>query len=178
MSQHVRPRNKSENRKLLVNVSLLPERMYCKVIMTPSIYLKFIIVSHRAQMLGPLCFLIYLTDFYLASKLKSVMFADDWNSFISDKNRGKLFQQMNKEVTSSPTWFTANALSTNIDKTKWAIIHLLLKSVSRVQNFQNYSLMALTLERETVTSFWMDLLIKLPYGKLIVAQFSPECLNV
>ena len=35
----------------------------------------------------------------------------------------------------------------------------------------------ITLERETVTSFWMDLLIKLPYGKLIVAQFSPKCLN-
>lgn len=35
----------------------------------------------------------------------------------------------------------------------------------------------ITLERETVTSFWMDLLIKLPYGKLVVTQFPPECLN-
>ena len=68
--------------------------------------------------LGPLLFLIYVNDFYLASKLKNVMFADDTNLFISDENIGELFQQMNNELKSVSTWFKANKLSINIDETK------------------------------------------------------------
>ena len=46
------------------------------------------------------------------------MFADDANLFISDENISELFQQMNKELKSVSTWFKANKLSVNIDKTK------------------------------------------------------------
>ena len=70
------------------------------------------------------------------------MFADDANLFISDENISELFQQMNKELKSVSTWFKANKLSVNIDKTKWTIFHPTSKSVSCLQNFQNYSLMA------------------------------------
>ena len=49
-------------------------------------------------MLGPLLFLIYVNNFYLASKLKNVMFADVTNLYISEENIGELFQQMNKEL--------------------------------------------------------------------------------
>ena len=49
------------------------------------------------------------------------MFANDTNSFISDENTGELFQQINKELKSVSTWFKANKLSTNINKTKWTI---------------------------------------------------------
>ena len=69
-------------------------------------------------MLGPLLFLIYMNDFYLAFKLKNVMFADDKNLFLSDENIGELFQQMNNELKSVSTQFRANKLSINIDKTK------------------------------------------------------------
>ena len=46
------------------------------------------------------------------------MFADDKNLFISDKNIGELFKKMNKELKNVSTWFKANKLSVNIDKTK------------------------------------------------------------
>ena len=72
----------------------------------------------QGSILGPLLFLIYVNDFYLASKLKNAMFADDTNLFISDENIGELFQKMNKELKSGSTWFKANKLSINIDKTK------------------------------------------------------------
>ena len=48
-------------------------------------------------------FFIYVNDFYLASKLKNIMFADDTNLFISDGNIGELFHQMNKELDNAPT---------------------------------------------------------------------------
>ena len=50
------------------------------------------------------------------------MFADATNLSLSDENIGKLFQQMNK-LKSVSTWFKANKLSINIDKTKWTIFH-------------------------------------------------------
>ena len=46
------------------------------------------------------------------------MFADDKNLFILDEYIGELFQQINKERKSVSTWFKANKLSINIDKTK------------------------------------------------------------
>ena len=72
----------------------------------------------QGSILEPLLFLIYVNDFYLASKLKNVMFADDTNLFLSDENISELFQLMNKELSSVSTWFKASNLSINIDKTK------------------------------------------------------------
>ena len=78
----------------------------------------------QGSILEPLLFLIYLNDFYLASKLKNVMFADYTNLFLSDENISELFQQMNKELKSVSTWFRANKLTINIEKTKLTISKL------------------------------------------------------
>ena len=52
----------------------------------------------KGSILRPLLFLIYVNDFYLASKFKNVMFAVETDLFISDENIGELFQQMNEEL--------------------------------------------------------------------------------
>ena len=65
----------------------------------------------QGSILGPLLILIYVNDFYLASKFKNVMLPDDTNLFILDENIGELFQQMSKALKRVSTWFKVNELS-------------------------------------------------------------------
>ena len=102
------------------NVIFPKENNLLKIVMISNIYLKLIVVFH--YICGePLLFLIDVNYFYLASKFKNVMFADDTNLFISNENIGELFQQMNKELKKISICFKANRLSIDIDKTKWTI---------------------------------------------------------
>ena len=78
------------------------------------------------------------------------MFADDTNLFISDENIGELFQQMNNELKSVSTWFKANKLSINIDKTKWTIFHPTSKKRFMPTKFPELFIDGITLKRETV----------------------------
>ena len=96
----------------------------------------------QGSILGPLLILIYVNDFYLASKFKNVMFADDTNLFLSNENIGELFLQMNKELKSVSTWFKANKIKPILIEPNRLFFIQLLKSVSYLQNFENYSLMA------------------------------------
>ena len=100
----------------------------------------------QRSILEPLLFLIYVNDFYLASELKNVMFADDTSLFLSDENISELFQQMNKELKSVSTWFKANKLSINIDKTKWAIFYLTSKKRFMPTKFPELFIDGITLE--------------------------------
>ena len=109
----------------------------------------------QRSILGQLLFLIYVNDFYLASKLEIVMFADNTSLFLSDENTSELFQQLNKELKSFSTWFKANKLSINIDKTKWAIFYPTSKKRFMPTKFPELSIDGITLERETESlSFW------------------------
>ena len=107
----------------------------------------------QGSILGPLLSLIYVNDFYLASKFKNVMFADDTNLFILDENIGELFQQMNNELKSVSTWLEANKLSINIDKTKWTIFHPTSKKRFMPAKFPELFIDGITLKRETVIKF-------------------------
>ena len=108
----------------------------------------------QGSILGPLLFLIYVNDFYLASKFKNVMFADDTILFISDENIGEPFQQMNNELKSVSSWFKANKLCINIDKTNWTIFHPTSKKRFMLTKFPELFIDGITLKRETVTKFF------------------------
>ena len=105
----------------------------------------------QGSILGPLLFLIYINDFYVASKLKNVMFADDTNLFLSDESISELFQQMNKELKSVSSWFKENELSINIHKTKWTIFYPTSKKRLMPTEFPELFIDGITLERETIT---------------------------
>ena len=107
----------------------------------------------QSSILGPLLSLIYINDFYLESKFKNVMFPDNTNVFLSDKNIGQLFQQMNKELKCVCNWFQANKLSINFDKTKWTIFYPTSKKSFMPAKFPELLIDGITQERETVNKF-------------------------
>ena len=83
-----------------------------KIIKTSNILLKLILVYYRVLYLGHYC---TGNDFDLASKLhKSIVFADDTNLFISNRNIWKLFQQINNEILLLKTYHT-HKISATID---------------------------------------------------------------
>ena len=66
---------------------------------------------------------------------------------------------MNKELKSASTWFIANNLSINIDKTKWAIFHTTSKKRFLPTKFPELFIDGI--KRETVTKF-SGVLIQFP----------------
>ena len=78
----------------------------------------------QGSILGPLLFLLYVNDLYMASaELSTVMFADDTNFFLFDSNIDFLFNKMNDELDKVSTWFKSNKLSLNVLKTKFTLFH-------------------------------------------------------
>ena len=103
-----------ENRKQCVGLNDLSFTEFCNVICGVP----------QGSILGPLLFLIYVNGLYKASsEISSVMFADDSNFFLSDKNIDSLFTKMNIELDKISTWFKANKLSLNVSKTKFTLFH-------------------------------------------------------
>ena len=75
---------------------------------------------------GPLLFLIYVNDLYLASNiLEPITFADDTNLFYSHENIKTLFNIVNNELNKLNECFKTNKLSLNVDKTKYTFFHKL-----------------------------------------------------
>ena len=75
----------------------------------------------QGSILGPLFFIIYVNDLCDASRLESILFADDTNLFISEKDPVTLNNTLNSELNKLSAWFAANKLSLNISKTKFMV---------------------------------------------------------
>ena len=93
----------------------------------------------QGSILGPLLFLIYVNDMFKASAKVSIMFADDTNLFFSHANINEIFNTMNVELEKFNTWFKANKLSLNIEKTKYVFFHKPPKVIIYHLNCQTYS---------------------------------------
>ena len=75
-------------------------------------------------MLGPLLFLLYVSDLPNASKiLNPIMFADNTNLFFLNCDIPILFATVNSELSKINHCFLANKLSLNVKKTKYSFFH-------------------------------------------------------
>lgn len=84
---------------------------------TISDYLPISCGVPQGSILGPLLFLIYVNDLPNSSTiLKSILFADDTNLFLSDRDFSVLLNTANDELTKVSEWLYANRFSMNVKK--------------------------------------------------------------
>ena len=76
----------------------------------------------QGSILGPLLFLIYTNDIiHVSSILELILFEDDTNLFISNKDPIQLTNILNIEIRKLSDWFKSNKLSLNLEKTKFIV---------------------------------------------------------
>ena len=84
----------------------------------------------QGSILGPILFLIYINDLPTATDLFTLLFADDTSFLISGKNLNDIVLKLNKELKKICTWFRANDMSLNPEKTKFIIFNKQEKSIN------------------------------------------------
>jgi len=75
----------------------------------------------QGSILGPILFLCYINDFWMATSLFSVLFADDTTGLGKGKNLKELTIYVNHELQKISNWFHANKMAVNANKTKFIV---------------------------------------------------------
>ena len=75
----------------------------------------------QGSTLGPLLFLCYINDFFTATTLFSVLFADDTTCLSKGKKLDELVLYVNQELQKIALWFKANKMAVNTAKTKYIV---------------------------------------------------------
>ena len=89
----------------------------------------------QGSILGPLLFIIYMSDIYEASKsFHAILYADDTSLYSSlgsfnvnltgnNSDKHTLSIKINNELSNIQEWLNVNKLSLNVNKTKYMIFH-------------------------------------------------------
>jgi Reverse transcriptase (RNA-dependent DNA polymerase) len=102
--------------------SYLSGRTQCVDINGTLSDLKDIIMSvMQGSSLGPILFLCFINDIFTCTDLSLFLFADDSNALAQNPNLSDLIDFVNLELQKLSTWFKANKLSVNVEKTKYMI---------------------------------------------------------
>ena len=118
---------------------------------TPSSMLPISCGVPQGSILGPLLFFLYIDDLqYCSEVLKCVLFADDTNMFLTDKNSELVFHRLNVELVHVSDWFKVNKLSLNLTKTHYILFDNKRRSVN---SLHSVSFDCVPIPRTTATKF-------------------------
>ena len=81
----------------------------------------------QGSVLGPLLFLVHISDLRYATNLETLNFADDTLLYHTFENPDEIQNYMNKEMVKVHKWMENNHLRINSSKTKFMIFHKQLK---------------------------------------------------
>ena len=77
----------------------------------------------QGSVLGPLLFICFINDLYTASKLFTLLFADDTCCLSAGKNLKDLIKFCTEELQKIANWFSAIKLAINVNKCKYIIFN-------------------------------------------------------
>jgi hypothetical protein len=84
----------------------------------------------QGSTLGPLLFLCYINDFWSATTLFSVLFADDTTCLAKGKILCDVTQYVNQELQKIANWFRSNKMALNTSKTKFIVFRTHGKAIN------------------------------------------------
>jgi hypothetical protein len=87
----------------------------------------------QGSILGPILFLCYINDFYSATSLFSVLFADDTTCLSKGKKLNELILYVNSELQKIAEWFRSNKMAVNTSKTKFIVFRTHGKIINNIE---------------------------------------------
>jgi hypothetical protein len=84
----------------------------------------------QGSTLGPLLFLCYINDFWTATSLFSILFADDTTCLAKGKVLSEITVYVNQELQKIANWFRSNKMAVNTSKTKFIVFRTHGKSIN------------------------------------------------
>jgi hypothetical protein len=84
----------------------------------------------QGSTLRPILFLCYINDFFHATSLFSVLFADDTTCLSQGKNLNELLIYVSQELQKIAVWFRANKMAVNTSKTKFIVFRTQGKKIN------------------------------------------------